>query len=122
LGGGGKFRGGKLVVHDDFRSFMRVEVLPRKASNPGHIRLDGKRTGGNRDAAGFFRHHGRNWVVHADTHYAPLMIAHAASQAKTDPFVQEDTVRGVCLTLRPELRAKYKSPYKHLYIYSWAGA
>ena len=110
------------MVYDDFLSFVRVEVLPRRAANPDHIRLDGATTGGSRDVAGRFRHNDLGWVVHADTHYEPLLLAHAAAEAGADPFVEEDTARGRCLALAPAVRALQKSPHKHLYIYSWPAA
>src|SRR5262249_53650896 len=88
-------------------------------ANPDHIRLDGERTGGSLEVAGRFRHQGRVWVVHADTHYRPLMLAYAASEQGADPFVEEDTPRGQCLALTTELRAQQQSPHKHLHIYSW---
>jgi hypothetical protein len=114
--------GGASVVHDDFLSFMRAEVLLRQAANPDHIRLDGATTGGSRDVVGRFRHNGLSWVVHADTHYEPLLLALAAAKAGSDPFVEEDTARGRCLSLAPELRARQRSPHKYLYIYSWSPA
>jgi hypothetical protein len=110
------------VVYDDFLSFMRAEVLPRQAANPDHIRLDGATTGGSRDVAGRFHHNGAVWVVHADTHYEPLMLACAAAEDGVDPFVEEDTARGRCLALSPDLRARQRSPHKYLYLYSWSPA
>lgn len=111
--------GGVNMVHDDFGSFMRAEVLPRQTANPEHIRLDGATTGSSRDVVGRFRHNSLDWVVHADTHYEPLMIAYSAAENGEDPFVEEDTPKGRCLSLTPELRARQRSPHKYLYIYSW---
>ena len=110
------------MVNEDFLSFMRSVVLPRRSKYPSHIRLDGARTGGNRDAAGHFNHHGRTWVVHADTHFEPLLIAFDAAKKGTDPFVEEGTMspRGRCLVLTSQLRARQKSRHKYLYIYSWS--
>lgn len=110
------------MVYDDFLSFVRAEVLPRQAANPDHVRLDGTNTGGSRDVAGRFRHNDLAWVVHADTHYEPLLLAYAAAEAGADPFVEEDTARGRCLALTPAVRALQQSPHKHLYIYSWSPA
>jgi hypothetical protein len=109
------------VIYADFLSFMRSVVLPRQSTNPDHIRFDGAQTGGNREAAGHFRHGGQIWVVHADTHYEPLMLAHAAAEDGADPFIEEDTPCGRCLSLTAELRARQKSPHKYLYIYAWPG-
>ncbi len=108
------------MVYDDFLSFMRAVVLPRQAANPDHIRLDGAKTGGNLEVAGRFRHRGRIWVVHADTHYEPLLLAQRAAEEGADPFVEEDTPRGRCLSLTAALRARQESPHKYLYIYSWS--
>lgn len=107
------------MVYDDFLGFMRSVVLPGKAANPSHVRLDGARSGGSREVAGQFRHRGKAWVVHADTHYEPLMLAYAAAKRGSDPFVEEDTKRGRCLVLTDELRAHQRSRHKYLYIYSW---
>lgn len=109
-------------MYDDFLSFMRAEVLPRRTANPDHIRLDGATTGGSREVAGRFRYHDLAWVVHADTHYEPLMLAYHIAEAGADPFVEEDTARGRCLSLTPQLRAQQGSPHKYLYIYSWPSA
>lgn len=107
------------MIHEDFLSFMRAEVLPRRAAHPKHIRLDGALTGGSRDVVGRFRHNGVDWVVHADTHYEPLMLAYEAAEAGADPFVEERTARGRCLALTSELRARQVSRRKYMYIYSW---
>ena len=107
-------------MHNDFLSFMHAEVLPRQAANPDHIRLDGATSGGNREIAGRFQHHGFDWIVHADTHYEPLTLAFTAAKNGADPFVEEDTANGRCLVLKPELRAQQRSEHKHLYIYSWS--
>ncbi|HEY2783936.1 MAG TPA: hypothetical protein VGJ05_03090 [Fimbriiglobus sp.] len=120
LGTGAGAAGGG--VHDDFPAFMQAVVLPRRAASPTDIRLDGATAGGSRGVAGRFRHHDRVWVVHEDTHYEPLALAYAAAQAGANPFVEEATARGRCLSLTPELRARQRSPHKYLYIYSWSPA
>ena len=107
-------------MHANFVSFMQAVVLPRRASHPDHLRLDGALTGGNREAAGEFQRNGIGWVVHSDTHYEPLLLAFASAKAGTDPFIEEKTKKGRCLSLKPEIRAQQKSKYKHLYIYSWS--
>lgn len=107
-------------MHSDFVSFMQAEVLPRQAANPDDIRLDGATTGGNREPAGRFQRHGVDWVVHADSHYEPLLIAFAAAKDGMDPFTEEETAHGQCLVLKPELRDQQHSQHKHLYIYSWS--
>lgn len=109
------------AVCDDFASFMHSVVLPRRTANPDHIRLDGATTGGSFEVTGQFWYNGRRWIVHADTHYEPLLIACAAAEEGIDPFVEEDTARGRSLALIPGLRAKQRSRHKHLYIYSWSG-
>jgi hypothetical protein len=114
--------GGANMVYDNFLSFTRGEVLTRRASNPGDVRLDGATSGGSRDVVGQFRHGESEWVVHADSHYEPLLIAYEAAEAGVDPFVEESTERGRCLTLTRELRAQQRSRHKYLYIYSWSPA
>ena len=105
-------------MQSDFMLLMRAEVLPHRAANPDHVRLDGTLTGGNRKAAGRFQYQGIEWVVHADSHYEPLLIAFEAMITGMDPFDVENTPRGQCLVLKPELRDQERSTYKHLYIYS----
>ena len=107
------------MAYPDFLTFMREVVLLRQAANPDHVRLDGAQTGGNREAVGRFLHRGREWVVHADTYYEPLMLALSIAAEGADPFIEEDTPRGLCLSLTAELRARQQSPHKYLYIYSW---
>jgi hypothetical protein len=100
-----------------FDGFVRGVVLPLQAEHPGWRRLDGEATGGNRSVAGSFRHGDDVWKVHADTHFAPLLLAHRALAAGGDPFVVEHARAGRCLALREDLRRQYASPHKHLYIY-----
>lgn len=107
------------AFYSSFPEFMTRYVLPLGTANPTYRRLDGEITGGNRAIAGVFGHDGRRWGVHADTHFEPLRIAHEAWQRDrgSDPFRREATRAGTCLVLRGDLRALYRSPYKHLYIY-----
>jgi leucyl-tRNA synthetase len=112
----------RTLSNDEFIKFMGNEILPRKEANPGDIRLDGALTGGNLEKAGEFRHHGRTWIINADTHYEPLMIAYVAAKNGTDPFVEEHTPKRLALTLIPQLRDKYASPHKHFYAYAPVGS
>jgi len=107
-------------MYKDFVSFVQDVVLPRQALNPDHLRLDGATTGGNREVAGKFHYNGIDWVVHSDSHYEPLLLAFASAKAGTEPFIEENTKKGRCLSLKPEIRAQQKSKYKYLYIYSWS--
>lgn len=109
------------MEYDDFTSFMRAMVLPRRAANPEHVRLDGRLTGGSRRAFGRFRYNDASWVVHEDTHYEPLLLANEAAEAGQDPFVETTTKHGRCLELTPVLRKRQQSRYKYLYAYHWAG-
>ncbi len=96
---------------------MTSTVVPQREEHPGDLRLDGARTGGRLEPAGYFRYRDRTWVVHLDTHYEPLLLAYGAMQAGDDPFVERETQSGRCLELRPELQARLNSPHKYLYIY-----
>eukprot|EP00456_Euglypha_rotunda_P091245 TRINITY_DN9587_c0_g1_i17.p3 TRINITY_DN9587_c0_g1~~TRINITY_DN9587_c0_g1_i17.p3 ORF type:complete len:110 (-),score=23.26 TRINITY_DN9587_c0_g1_i17:873-1202(-) len=101
-----------------FVDFVDEFVKPLKEANPSSIRLDGRESGGNRDVAGMFTHIGKQWVVHADSHFEPLMLAYDSMKAGTDPFQEADTPRGQCLILSDDLRQDRNSP-KYLYIYNW---
>lgn len=106
------------MTFESYERFVEEVVLPRKQANPSHLRLDGSPTGGNWAIAGIFRHDGRYWKVHEDSHYQPLMIAYEAAREGRDPFVHDTTRKGAaCLSLRPNLRSLQSTAYKHLYIY-----
>jgi hypothetical protein len=101
---------------------MEQVVLPRQAANPAHIRLDGQISGGNREPAGFFWHQGKLWRVHADSHFAPLLLAYGALKETptADPFIATATGTGKrhCLVLTSQLQQQLPKPrFKHLYIY-----
>jgi hypothetical protein len=108
-----------MSAFNSFVEFVERVVIPRHAVNPSDLRLDGQLTGGNRLVAGTFRHAGREWLVHSDTHYERLMLAHDANRAdSTDPFVEQRTPRGNSLDLTPALRRRASRPgRKYLYIY-----
>jgi hypothetical protein len=107
------------MTYDSFAQFMEEVVLPMRQANPEQIRLDGRRSGGNRAIAGKFQYKRRVWKVHADTHYEPLLIAyHALTNGQSrDPFVEENTAQGRCLDLTEELRRLKSTERKYLYIY-----
>jgi hypothetical protein len=75
---------------------------------------------GNRTVAGVFRGDGREWKVHEDSHYEPLLIAYEAAKAGDPwPFVEAPTKTGTALDLKPELRQHLSDRrHKYLYIYS----
>ena len=105
------------MIHDSFVHLMESELLPLQAANPASIRLDGNRTGGNWEVAGRFRHGGKVWRIHADTHYEPLKLAYEASKRGEEPFVEDQTPHGTCLVLTATLAAKQQERFKYLYIY-----
>ena len=106
------------MTHKSFTSFVEAVVLPGRAQNPGHRRLDGQQSGGNRTVAGEFTHRGKNWKVHADTHYEPLLVAYEAAKAGAEPFVEVPTRAGNSLDLNDDLRRKLSEPrFKYIYIY-----
>ena len=109
------------MEYESFVEFVEKDVLPRIVANPKFIRLDGQETGGNRAVAGKFMHIGEQWVVHADTHFIPLILAYAVAKTGADPFTMDKTEsqHGRCLVLRGDLQQLHNSPSKHLYIYSW---
>jgi len=106
------------VIYQSFISFVEAVVLPRRAANPAHRRLDGQTTGGNRESSGRFKHRGSTWVVHADTHYEPLVAAYEAALLGTDPFLEAPTRSGTCLDLVADVRSTLADTrFKYLYIY-----
>jgi hypothetical protein len=108
------------VTHPSYVSFVEKVVLPRRTLNPHHIRLDGEVAGGNRTVAGVFRGGGREWKVHEDSHYEPLLIAYEAARAGDPwPFVEAPTKTGTALDLKPDLRERMSDrSHKYMYIYS----
>jgi hypothetical protein len=106
-------------LFESFAAFVEAVVLPGKETNPGHKRLDGQQTGGNFAVAGEFRHRGRSWKVHADTHYEPLLVAYESARRGEDPFIEAPTKRGVALDLTDELRRTLtEQRFKYVYIYA----
>ena len=101
-----------------FIDFVEAVVLPARAANPTHRRLDGQHTGGNWDVAGEFHHRGRRWRVHGDSHFEPLLVAYEAAKTGVDPFVERPTKTGLSLDLTAEFRARRAEPrFKYLYVY-----
>lgn len=109
----------QAMVFESYAQFVENVVLPRKEANPSHRRLDGSPTGGNWAVAGVFRYEKREWKVHEDSHYEPLLIAYDAwKTGDKSPFVEEQTKRGTCLNLKPVLQSNTTTPrFKYLYIY-----
>jgi hypothetical protein len=110
------------MTFSSFRDFVEQRVLPAQSDNPEHIRLDGRTSGGNREIFAKFRHRGKLWKVHSDTHFEPLMLAYDAilTGETSDPFDEVVTSRtgSVCLMLLSEIHARMKRPrFKYLYIY-----
>ena len=92
----------------DFRRFIEESVHPIKTQ----LRLDGREAGGNRSVFGYFRHHGKNWRVNADTRVGPLLSAYSFDG---DPFEITETRTGrACLAIKSAI---YGGRRKHVYIY-----
>lgn len=98
----------------DFLQFMQAIILPLREAHPDFIRLDGRPGGGNRADAGRFFHAGRVWVVHADTHFRPLMRAYESALRGEDPFLVREIRGGLRLDLKDDL---WPEPPRHLYVY-----
>ncbi len=106
------------MIYSNFSQFMESVVLPLRAQNPDHLRLDGELTRGNWDVAGLFRHHSKVWKVHSDSHYEPLLLAYEAAKTSVDPFVEEPTKHGTSLVLHADLRTtKTLRKFEYMYIY-----
>lgn len=102
-----------------FTEFVERVALPRLLENPRATRLDGEVTGGNRQVAGRFFFGGRQWKVHSDTHFEPLLLAywHARRFGVAATFERAATGAGEKLDLVTELRRIRASPNQHFYIY-----
>ena len=109
------------MATDDFGMFYKNVVQRIRREHRDWIRFDGEVMGSTRDIAGRFQHQDRIWIVHADTRFVPLEIAHKEFQAGRDPFQQKETRtgRGDCLELTKQLRKKQGPGPKYLYIYCW---
>ena len=107
------------TVFSSFAGFMDAVVLPRRAAHPDNLRLDGQRSGSNKDVIGRFRYAGSIWRVHGDSHYEPLLLAYdAATQEDRSPFVTQATAGGSqSLTLRDDLQRRRNRQHKDMYIY-----
>lgn len=90
---------------ETFTDFVERIALPRLLENPRAARLDGEVTGGNRNVAGRFYFGGRQWKVHSDTHFEPLLLAywHARRFGEGATFDEVGTAAGERLALVPEL-------------------
>jgi hypothetical protein len=108
------------TMYPSFVGFVETVVLPGRRAYPQRRRLDGQRTGGNRTVAGRFLHGGRQWKVHADTHYETLLVAYEAAVKGLNPFQEVPTKSGLSLDLTDDLRQALSEPrFKYLYIYDW---
>lgn len=104
---------------DTFTEFVERVALPRLLENPRALRLDGRDTGGNREVAGRFYFGSRQWKVHSDTHFEPLLLAywHARRFGEAATFERVVTGSDEKLDIVPELRRVRASPHQHLYVY-----
>jgi hypothetical protein len=87
------------VTDQSFAAFVEAVVLPGKGSEPHASAARRAPHRGNFDVAGEFRYRGRNWKVHADTHYETPLCAYEATKRGADPFVEAPTKRGMSLDL-----------------------
>ncbi len=108
------------MIYPSFEAFYAAVIQPLRAANPDHRRLDGQLSGGNFDVVGRFRYQGREWKVHADTHYEPLDIAFRAltGSPPRDPFLCAPTKTGLRLDLAVDLQRRRGTRHRHLYVYS----
>jgi hypothetical protein len=101
-----------------FQAFLEAVVLPLRAEHPTRRRLDGWPSGGNWEIAGRFWYADTLWIVHADTHFEPLLLAYEASQKGEDAFIIEPTNTRTSLNITPSLRTRMTNPrFKYIYVY-----
>ena len=102
------------MTHDSFSAWVEAEVLHIADSQK---RLDGWERGSNLAIHGRFKHQGRSWEVHGDTHIEKVRRAYNAIQNGRlhDPLVAEPAKKRDCLNLVKSLRKSDK--YKYFYVY-----
>ena len=105
------------MIHPSFDAWVKDFVVPLKQSHPAWQRLDGLVGGGNRTVVSKFRHAGRVWVVHGDSHFEPIFRAHAAvtSGMLADPFEIKPAKARDTLDLSSALPGRNRP--KHFYAY-----
>jgi hypothetical protein len=111
-----------METYESFADFVRAVVLPLQKQNPDWIRLDGQRSGGSQNAAGYFHHNGRRWKVDEDTRFGPLLLAyHHFEKTGEDAFQESRTKRRRSLVLIESLFEEHKRAqqrFKYMYIYA----
>lgn len=105
------------MSHPSFKDWVEADVLPLQRAHPSWSRLDGRRSGGNRTPVGQFRHANRDWVVHGDTRFDPVLRAYLAITSGTllDPFVIRPAKVRDCLDLAPQVKATNQPKYFYVY-------
>lgn len=103
------------LQYNNFEELVEDSVLPLMKKYPDWIRLDGQKSGGNRNHFAWFRYNGHTWKIHSDTHISELIKAYKQIQTGDDPFISGKTNKygNTCLVLKPELANRPK----HIYIY-----
>jgi hypothetical protein len=106
---------GAQMLFNSFIEWVEAEVLPLQRANPTWYRLDGWAEGGNRAVVARFRHAGRVWQVHGDTHFDPILRAYNAVRLGeyADPFVVGWARTRNCLNLASGLSTRPK----YFYVY-----
>ena len=76
-----------IPEYKDFKEFYTQGVLPYKAQNPTHIRLDGKILGSSRNVSAYFWYLNKKWKINAETYIDRMKLAFEACEKGDEPFV-----------------------------------
>lgn len=92
---------------NSFVAAMEAIVIPMMLQNPGHLRLDGRESGGNWEEVAGFRFGGDIWRLFADNRYEPLLLAYYSARFRGEDQtflrVLRDRGDGDRLDLLPDL-------------------
>lgn len=102
-----------MEVYDSFTSLFEYKIKQFIKENPDWIRLDGAKSGGNREIFCKFKYNNKIWKINSDTHIEKLKIIYNSLITGKDPFIENYTKKNNLLTLE----LKGNTGFKHLYIY-----
>lgn len=99
---------------ESYQEFYKNAVIKLKKEHPDYLRLDGCKSGSNRNPFAYFIYQDQCWKVDADTWIEKLEIAAKLFDSGEDPFLIKSTrgQKNQCLTIQGQ--AEYR---KKFYVY-----
>ncbi len=101
-----------MEIYNSYVELYENLVLPLIKENPNWKRVDGAKTGGNREIFGKFIYENELWKIHSDTHIEKLTKAYELFIIGENPFVKTLTKDN-----KPTLEIKNDVGFKYIYIY-----